>query len=224
MMIRVPLGIGTFACAALALAATPSINIQGNYVEARTADVYTGPCFANSEMNLTGELAVFGWQVGHGAFNGVALDGLSVVAAVRASGTLGAGHSYPVRSVVMVDERATLAQRAALVAFARRMSSDLLDDIRQITPAPIHFLVHGSIHETRVELAAGTLALVRTRAMVDSDHVCHNEEAFYEPLTTTEHAMPAFALDNDYQGTGLDARWKSPDKRSAFVGTFHLSE
>ena len=28
-------------------AAIPAHNIYGNYVEARTADVYTGPCFAN---------------------------------------------------------------------------------------------------------------------------------------------------------------------------------
>src|SRR5262249_39915472 len=67
----------------------PSQNIYGNYIEARTADVYTGPCFANSEAGLIGELAVFGWKVEKGSWQGVDLDGLSVVAAVRASATLG---------------------------------------------------------------------------------------------------------------------------------------
>ena len=36
-------------------------DIHGQYVEARTADIYTGPCFANSEVELTGNLAVLGW-------------------------------------------------------------------------------------------------------------------------------------------------------------------
>lgn len=210
--------------AGLLSAATPTTNVQGNYVEARTADVYTGPCFANSEMNLTGQLAVFGWQIGSGSFNGVALDGLSVVAAVRANSTLGAGHAYPVRSVVLVDQRASAQQRQALVAFAKRMSRDLLDDIRQVSAAPITFEVEGSIHDKRVRLSAGTLARITTRDFTGADHVCSHEDAFYDPLTEISHAMPAYALENDYQGDSLDARWRSPDKRSAFVGTFHLSE
>jgi len=71
------------ACLSFA-AAIPSNNIYGDYVEARTADVYTGPCFANSEVGLTGELAVFGWRVTKGSWSGVDLDGLGVVGVVRA--------------------------------------------------------------------------------------------------------------------------------------------
>ena len=37
--------------------------IVGDYIEARTSDVYVGPCFANSEMNLTGQEAVLAWRV-----------------------------------------------------------------------------------------------------------------------------------------------------------------
>ncbi len=33
----------------------PKTDIQGNYVEVRSCDVYTGSCFANAEMGLTGE-------------------------------------------------------------------------------------------------------------------------------------------------------------------------
>src|SRR5437867_9360218 len=89
-------------------AAIPSHSIYGDYVEARTADVYTGPCFANSEVGLTGELAVFGWKVTKGSWSGVALDGLGVVGVVRASSTLGdVYHSaYPVKAVLIVDSHA----------------------------------------------------------------------------------------------------------------------
>ena len=37
----------------IASAATlPTAKISGSYVEARNADVYTGACYANSEINL----------------------------------------------------------------------------------------------------------------------------------------------------------------------------
>src|SRR5712692_9999372 len=43
--------------------AAPAATISGNYVEFRNADVYTGPCFAYSEVGLTGENAVLAWQI-----------------------------------------------------------------------------------------------------------------------------------------------------------------
>ncbi|HLV96490.1 MAG TPA: hypothetical protein VKS44_14965, partial [Candidatus Acidoferrales bacterium] len=52
--------------------------ISGDYAEFRNADVYTGPCFANSEMNLAGDNAVLAWHVRNGAWSGVPLADLSV--------------------------------------------------------------------------------------------------------------------------------------------------
>src|SRR5262249_45466744 len=49
----------------------PSTGIHGNYIEARTADVYTGPCFANGEAEEVGREAVFGWQIKGGSYKGV---------------------------------------------------------------------------------------------------------------------------------------------------------
>src|ERR1700716_2603598 len=77
--------------------------ITGQYIEARTCDVWTGPCFANAEMNLGGKHAVLGWKVDKGAFNGVQLDGLSVVAVVAASDTLGLAQTGSAQAVLIVD-------------------------------------------------------------------------------------------------------------------------
>src|SRR3954452_9982482 len=52
--------------------------ISGDYLEARTSDVYTGPCFANAEVNLAGKEAVLAWNVRQGAWKGVPVEGLSV--------------------------------------------------------------------------------------------------------------------------------------------------
>ncbi len=201
----------------------PSGTIYGNYVEARTADVYTGPCFANSEVGLTGQLAVMGWKVTKGSWNGVALDDLGVVGVIRASSTLGdVYHSaYPVKAVLIVDERANAEQRLALQSFAKHMSGDLLQDVVRVDYQPIDLsFANGNLHSMKATLTAGNLAKIETRALSENDQICHNEEVWYRPLTQVEHAMPAYALANSFQGQGLGEQWSSPGKRSAFLASF----
>jgi hypothetical protein len=201
----------------------PSHSIYGDYIEARTADVYTGPCFANSEAGLIGNLAVFGWKVDKGSWEGVNLDGLSVVAAVRANATLGNVYetAYPVKAVLIVDEKASPEQRMALRSFARKMGGDLLEDVVRVDYQPISMsFENNDIHSMKATLTAGTLAKIQTRAMNEGDHICRNEEVWYQPLAKTTHAMAAYALANTFDGQGLGTTWKSPDKRSAFIANF----
>ena len=56
--------------------------VRGQYVEARTCDVFTGSCFANADTGLTGKNAVLAWKVTSGTVSGTRLDGLGVVAVV----------------------------------------------------------------------------------------------------------------------------------------------
>jgi hypothetical protein len=200
--------------------------LRGEYIEARTADVFTGPCFANSEVELVGNLAVFGWKINAGTFEGVKLDGLSVVGVVRAANTLGNVHqtAYPVKSVVIIDERATPEQRLALKSFAQRMGGDLLQDIVKVNYEAIDLTVEGNnIHGAKATLTAGSLAKIQTRAINEGDHLCSNEITWYGPLTKLDHAMPAYALAHSYKGKELDTTWSSPEKRSAFVGQFQYN-
>ena len=211
------------AAAALAFGS----DIKGTYVEARTADVFTGPCFANAEVNLVGDEAVLGWKIEKGEYNGVDISGLSIVAAVKASGTLGDVHTtaYPVKSVLILDERATKEQQQALMAFARKMSGDLLQDVvrTEVRPISVEFQ-NNNVHSMRAKMTAGELARVETRPINDKDHLCTNEEVWYSPLTKVEHAMAGVATQHDSKVDGLGSKWSSPDKRSAFVGTFSLED
>src|SRR5256712_6215498 len=86
--------------------------IRGDYIETRSADVYTGQCFANGEVNLVGDEAILAWHVQSGSWDGVPLDGLTVAAAVHARATLGDPYAnpYPARSVLIVDDQATVQQ------------------------------------------------------------------------------------------------------------------
>ncbi|MEO7144502.1 MAG: DUF1326 domain-containing protein [Bryobacteraceae bacterium] len=208
-------------------ASLPATSVRGQYVEARTADVYTGPCFANSEAGQTGNLAVFGWKIDQGTWQGVDLNGLSVVGVVRAGATLGDqfANPYPAKSVLIVDDKATVEQRMALKAFAQQMGGQLLENIVRVEYQPISLIVKdGNVHSGVASLTAGNLATVQTRALDDADHICHNEEVWYQPLTKLDHAMPAYTLAQGYSGKGLNTDWNYSDKRASFVGTFHYAE
>jgi hypothetical protein len=211
-------GRALFLAALLPLAAQAS-TIRGDYLESRTADVWTGPCFANGEVNLTGQEAILAWRVREGAWLGVALEGLSVVAVVQAQATLGDPHAdpYPARSVLLVDEKATEAQRDALVAFAREMGGRLLEDVVSVQSAPIALEVAGHGAAT---LRAGEVASLATRCVRAADKHCGNEVVYYPPLTQVHNAQPAVATEQAYRGSGLDSRWSCPDKRSAFLAEF----
>ncbi|MBZ5705919.1 MAG: DUF1326 domain-containing protein [Acidobacteriia bacterium] len=195
--------------------------IRGDYVETRSADVYTGQCFANGEVNLVGNEAILAWHVQSGSWDGVPLAGLTVAAAVRASGTLGDPYEnpYPAHAVLIVDEQANSQQRAALVAFAQQMGGELLGHVKQVISAPMELVVNHEQHGM-AWLRAGEFAIVQTRGINDKDHLCGNEVTYYPPLTELAHSMPAVALTDSYQGPGLGVDWESHGKRSAFVGTF----
>ena len=200
--------------------------LSGNYMEARTADVYTGPCFANGEVEINGKEAVFGWKINNGSSKGVNLAGLGVVGVVRTQHTLGDIHRpvNPAIAVLIVDSRATAEQRSALVAFAKAQTPDLLTNVVEVKSAPIELIVeNGNIHGGAARLTAGSLAEIATRGMTEADHTCGNEDIYYPPLTKLEHAMPAYALENSYKGDGLNETWSNRFHRSGFIGTFQVS-
>ncbi len=211
-----------FAVSAMAVAAQAQ-QIHGEYIESRNADVYTGHCYAMSEVNLVGDQAILAWRVSKGEWNGVNLEGLSVVAVAKASGTLGNPYDNPLpaRAVLIVDERATPAQREALKAFAREMAGDLLDDVVRTEAAPISMEVgYDGEHPSSGRVEAGTLAQIITRSLTSKDHICGNEQTYYPPLASTNHSMPAVAVIDQFKGKGLNVEWTNREKRSAFVGHF----
>ena len=222
MRSRLPI---TFLSAGALLLAAPlfAAQISGDYLETRSADVYTGPCFANAEVGLTGNEATIAWRVRQGEWNGVPLDGLAVVAVARASATLGDPYSnpYPARAVLIVDRKASEDQKCALIEFAKAMGGRLLENVVLVESAPISLSVGEADLHGSVKLEAGTLARVQTRGLGDKDHLCGNEVTYYPPLTgQLSHAMPVYTVSDEYQGGALGLQWKLYGKRSAFVGTF----
>jgi len=201
--------------------------IQGEYIETRSADVYTGQCFANGEVNLAGREAIMAWKVDRGSWDGVKLDGLTIAAAVRANSTLGDPYAdpYPAKAVVMVDDQANPEQQKALLSLAKHYAGRLLDNIVELRAEPVIMELPQDHHQHgRARMMAGSTASIETRPLNETDHLCGNEITFYPPLVKLDHSVPVVALTDRYSGPGLDTDWTLHGKRSAFLGRFSASE
>ncbi|MFG0333355.1 MAG: DUF1326 domain-containing protein [Maioricimonas sp. JB049] len=217
----------TFAVLTCAVLAGSSFagaaEIRGQYLEARTCDVYTGPCFANAEMSLGGKEAVMAWKVDDGGWQGTSLEGLSVALVIKAEDTLGDDGVFTqdpgrIESVILVDDTATSEQEFALVDFVKTSAADYTKNVKAVERTAITFENDYATMEGR--LKAGRLAEIRTRQLQDFDCVCTNEQVFYQPLTDVRHSMPAYTVTQSFGGRGLDAKWEYHNSRSAFLAVF----
>ena len=203
-----------------ALLAVPSIaaSVSGVYVEARTAEVFTGGCLMSSEAETTGRQAVLAWKVDSGSVNGISLDGLLVVAVVVADKNLGIyeiGGAKPVsRTALFVDERATVTQRNALLGMAKKLSGDLMGTIVSIASVPIQFADKG--HEIAV---TGPKIALNVGKHAEHNPGCGAEQWFH-PLASVTDATIGMTNENSFTGPELGSKWSDPDKVSAFFGRF----
>jgi hypothetical protein len=209
----------------LALLSTnlPAAQISGEYLEARTCNVYTGPCFANAEMSLTGKEALMAWKVDKGQWNDVKLDGLGVAVVVTAQGTLGYDGVFPMeagkmKSIIMVDRRASKEQHDALVAFVKSTAKDYTKNVLKVEKVPFE-LKNNHLDNVGV-FKAGKMAEISTRKLKASDCVCSNEVVFYQPLTKIENASAAYSKKISFQGPDLGTKFVNRGIRSSFLGTF----
>jgi hypothetical protein len=197
--------------------------ISGEYLEARTCDVYTGPCFANGEVGITGKEAVMAWRIDEGKWAGQDLAGLGVALIIKSNDTLGFGGSFYVKpdkitAVIVVDEKADVEQKAALIRFVKDSAPTLVTDVVKVQEAPIS-LTNDHLTGKGV-FTAGKLSKIETRALGKKDCVCSNESVIYPPLTKVDNAHAAYTLNMTFNGEGLDRTWTSVNKRSAFLATF----
>lgn len=214
--------------AVLTLVAAPAVAgstgaVTGDYVEARTAEVFTGGCTMNSEAETIGREAVLAWRVAEGRYHGAALDGLAIVLAVSGDRNLGMremGGLAPstVRAVAYVDERATPAQREALVALARDSSRGLATEIVAVRPVPVRFDRNGTL----IEVEAGD-AHLQVVTEVKHDPSCGAMQ-WFAPLSDLERAALGLTRSQVYWGSALGRKWRQVEKRSAFWGRFSLDE
>jgi hypothetical protein len=205
--------------ASVSILAGSNGTLTGEYVEARTAEVFAGGCIMNSEAETMGRQAVLAWKIDRGSYQGVSLEGLAVVAAVNGDRNLGMremGGDEPTRvqAALVIDARADAAQREALVAMARELSKGLVTEVVSVTPAPITFR-----NDTeRVAVSASEVELTVSKKLTH-DPSCGAMQ-WFKPLTTVEQAALGVAEAHAFSGSALGAKWSHPNKRSAFFARF----
>ena len=206
------------AAAPLAARGPSGASVSGSYVEARTAEVFTGGCIMNGEAATTGREALLVWKVDRGSFDGVSLNGLTVIAAIAGDQNLGireiGGAAAETRAAIFVDERATPAQRSALVSMAKQHSNGMVSKVVELSASPIQFVDEPSA----IRVSAKSLRLTVAKEM-DHDPSCGAHQWFH-PLAEVSNPAMGSTAENVFSGTALGTKWSDPNKRSSFFGTF----
>jgi hypothetical protein len=207
--------------------------IRGDYVEARNADVFTGPCFSNAEVFIYGKQAVMAWKVNQGSWNGVDLSGLCVAAAVKADDTFSEDRPEKALAVLIVDSKASARQSDALIQMAKTLGGARLGHVTNVVRTRMSLTLedhgmsksadhraHAMPQSPRASFWAAGIAQIVTRSLDERDHFCGNEVIAYPPLSQSVDVQPAYTLGHEFKGGGLDTRWTDPNCRSSFVGHF----
>ncbi|MCA9185378.1 MAG: DUF1326 domain-containing protein [Pirellulaceae bacterium] len=198
--------------------------LVGTYLEARTCQVYTGPCFAAGEVGSTGKDAVLAWRVTNGKIADADLAGLCVAMVVKSSHTLGFegfGNAESLRAVLFVDEQADASQQSALTQFAMTQTGLGPQEIAEVRTAPMT-MQFDSV-EITASLDVRDAVKLSARKARKGDCICSNESAYYPPLVRLAGSAPGVTLEGDVTARKLGRRWSIPDSRTAFLGRFEVN-
>ena len=211
----------------IALVSLPSLRaaepLRGTYVEARTCQVYTGPCFANGEVGSTGKDAILTWHIKSGDLNGVELKGHTVAVIVRASHTLGFNgfdDATTTKAIVIVDSSADDSEAVALQQFALAQTGLEASQIADVYRREIE--MNFDMTELTATVKVEDFASLETRKARKGDCICSNESAYYPPLTKLKGFVPGVTIEGDVSARRLGGRWSIPDSRTAYLGTFDV--
>lgn len=212
LMLLAALATGTVAHAA------PTANhLTGDYVEARTASVFAGPCHYNGELTTTGRDAELVWHVTDGAWNGVSLTGVNAVAAVTSDTNLQDAHATR-RSVLWVDSRVSEKQANALADALTAKAKETLGYIVAVKRAPIVFTKKGETFQ----VSACGLTHLSVDAMPNHECCKMPNLVWYKPLVSLENRRVGYTRTSGITDKTLGATWTYNGQNTAFYGTFTL--
>ena len=205
------------ACA-LPLAAGDAPAVSGDYVEARSNEVYTCGCLYSGQMTTAGREAILAWRITSGAYQGTPLAGVKVAAVIVGDANLGA-YDAPRRTALYLDESASDAQLQAVLALWRREYSRALGTIATVHRAPISFAQQGD----SVRLSIPNLVEVQARKarLPEDAHPC--SFLWYQPFVPLRSPSLATALNYEYSGLDFQHQWQDlMPSINGYLGEFAL--
>ena len=134
--------------------------IEGEYLEARSVDVYTGACHFGSDYVEGGREATLVWKIESGTWNNVSLSGLTIVAVVSADQNLDLDQNTR-RSVLYLDPQVTPAQQQVVVDLMQTKRSAVVGQVVAVKKVEINFRKTKPELQTpgRPDLSTGCLSL-----------------------------------------------------------------
>ena len=205
------------ALALVASAANAAPAVSGDYVESRSANVFVGPCHHEGEIVTAGRNAVLAWNITSGEFNGVDLSGVTALAVVAADRSLMLDEAKKV-SVLYVSDKATEAQRTALVAFLKEKAPTALGELAGVKSAALTFDAAGENYRVN---AAGIADL---KIRKTTGQLCCKQpyKVWGKPFMPVKEAKTGYCVGVNYKDTGLLKSWSATDQNNAFFGQFSL--
>ncbi|MCY4404033.1 MAG: DUF1326 domain-containing protein [Candidatus Poribacteria bacterium] len=197
--------------------ATENPNVQGEYIEVRSASVYVGACHFGSEYVEGGKEATLIWNIHRGSWNNVKLDGLTVVAVISAKNNLAIDNDTR-RSVLYVDSKATPEQYTAISKMLTTNSFDVLGKVVATKIVPIKYTKKGTKYDVSVEKIL-SLSLNRYPcAKCTQPH-----QIWYDPLIEVRDVIVGKSEIYSYKDNYLPVNWQQGGTaNNVFVGSFSM--
>jgi hypothetical protein len=190
-------------------------NVVGDYVEVRTASVFTGACHYNGELVTTGREAIMAWNFTSGAWEGVDLSGVRAMAAVTSDANL--SQEQATRQVeLIVDSAASDAQASAVASLLREKCGGKLGAIVATRRAPITFEQTGHAYSVKSD----GYASLSVTPMPDGECCKQPHLVWYSPLSPVDHRKVGFTQNAAYTAGTLGDPWQRQSENSAFYGSF----
>jgi hypothetical protein len=191
--------------------------VAGDYVEVRTASVFTGACHYNGELvTMDGHDAIMAWNFTAGAWRGVDLTGVRAMAAVTSDANL--SQEQATRKVeLVVDSSATDAQASAVAGLLKEKCGARLGSIVTVRRAPVAFTRQdGRAYSVKSE----GYASMSVTPMPNGECCKQPHLVWYSPLTALENRKVGFTQRAAYTAGTLGDAWQREGENSAFYGSF----
>lgn len=203
----------TFIISSLVLAAASAgaQEIQGRYVEARTASVMAGACHYNGEVVTRGRDAVMAFRIDKGGSGRLDLQGVKAVAMVTSLDNLMNGAER--RTVLVIDSAATEDQAALAAGELRNRYAKAFGTVVDVRRAPISFTEKDGV----VDVEAEGYAKLSVKALPDRACCKMPDLVWYEPLVPVADRQVGFTVKAESKAF---TPWMDAGENTAFHGTF----
>jgi hypothetical protein len=192
-----------------------NVSLRGDYVEVRTASVFAGACHYNGEVTTAGREAMMAWNVTSGAWQGVDLKGVKVMAIISAEANL--GDQNAARQSEIVIDSPSRAQSLAMLNAIKAKYAASLGKIVKVRDASISFVRNGKAYDV-----AADDATINVEAM-PNDLCCKMPNlVWYTPFVGLENRKVGYTTNASYSGDTVGEQWSRSGENSAFYGSFAL--